>query len=211
MMQQRLSLLVESLLFSTRRKFVKSQLSIKIIALLTALICTMAATAVVAQVSQDAPPAGEIRMAPIHSPAGPFSKGSKRVNIVAGIGTTWQQNYLIVGGGFSYFIADGLALGISGEGWVLNDPTFWKISPDIRYTFWKMDKFKPYVGAFYRRTFITGDFDDYDSWGGRAGVAYRQGNSYVSLGVVHEIYLDCTDTFDDCSTTYPELSFWFSF
>ena len=188
-----------------------SQNTFLVIALITVLICSLGATAVVAQVIQDAPPAGEIRMAPIHSPAGPFVKGSKRVNIVGGMGSSFGQSYLILGGGISYFVADGLAVGISGEGWLLQDPTFWKVSPDIRYTFWKMDKFKPYVGAFYRRTFISGDYEDYDSWGGRAGVAYRQGSSYVSLGVVHEIYLDCDDRFSDCNSTYPELSFWISF
>ncbi len=182
------------------------------VALVTILICSLGSTLASAQVSQNAPAAEEdVYVAPPHYPAGPFAKGSKRLNIVGGAGSTLGQTYLILGVGFSYFIADGLSLGFSGEGWVLQDPTIWKISPDIRYTFWKMNKFKPYVGAFYRRTYMGGDFSDYNSWGGRAGVAYRQGGSYVSLGVVYEEFIDVDSHFGDSNNIYPELSFWFSF
>ena len=145
------------------------------------------------------------------SDAGPYAKGNKRGNLLGGIGSNYGTSYLIIGGGLSYFVADGLSVGIAAEGWVLSDPTFWKLSPEATYTFWKMDRFKPYVGAFYRRTFMSAPFEDFDSWGGRAGVAYRQGGSNVSLGLVHEIYLDCSSDIYDCSTTYPEISFWFSF
>jgi len=145
------------------------------------------------------------------SQAGPFAKGSKRVNFLAGMGSSYNQSYLILGGGLSYFVADGLSLGLGAEGWLLQDPTFWKVSPEARYTFWKMKKFKPYVGAFYRYTFMSDSYEDYESWGGRAGVAYRKGGSYISLGVVHEMYLDCNSDLWDCSSTYPEMSFWFSF
>ncbi len=166
---------------------------------------------VFAQTGTAPPPPAPTYQAPQHSEAGAFAKGSKRVNVVGGAGSNLGQTYLIIGAGISYYLADGLALGLSGEGWILQDPTFWKISPDLRYTFWKMDKFKPYVGAFYRHTFVGDPFEDYDSWGGRAGVAYRQGSSYVSLGVVHEMYLGDKYSGTDSSNTYPELSFWFSF
>ncbi len=189
----------------------KSNKAMLMITLLATLACSLGSTVVMAQISQNAPPEEDLRMAPRNSPAGPFAKGSKRVNIVGGMGSTLGQSYLIIGGGFSYFVADGLAVGISGEGWILQDPTIWKISPDIRYTFWKMDKFKPYVGTFYRRTYMGGNYEDFNSWGGRAGVAYRQGASYVSLGVVHEVFMDWDDRFGDSYTTYPEISFWFSF
>jgi len=164
-----------------------------------------------AQTEQPAPVQEQTYQIDTPSQAGPFAKGSKRANFLGGMGSNFGQTYLILGGGFSYFVADGLSLGLAGEGWILQDPTFWKISPEARYTFWKMDKFKPYVGAFYRRTFIADPYDDFNSWGGRAGVAYRKGGSYVSLGVVHEMYLDCDSNLFDCSSTYPEMSFWFSF
>ena len=33
---------------------------------------------------------------------------------------------------------------------------------------------------------------DYDSWGGRAGIAYRKGGSYVAVGAVYEKFTDYT-------------------
>ncbi len=176
----------------------------------TLLICL--GSAVWAQTTQTVPPAQE-QTYQIQSPnpAGPFAKGSKRANILGGMGSAYGETYLIVGGGFSYFVADGLSVGLAGEGWILQDPTFWKVSPEILYTFWKMKRFKPYAGAFYRKTFMSDPYDNYNSWGGRAGVAYQKGGSFVSLGVVHEMYLDCDSELWDCSSTYPEMSFWFSF
>ncbi len=157
------------------------------------------------------PPQEQTYQVDTPSPAGPFAKGNKRANLVGGAGSSYGQTYLILGGGISYFVADGLSLGLAGEGWLLQDPTFWKVSPEVLYTVWQMKKFKPYVGAFYRKTFMSGDFKDFNSWGGRAGVSYQNGGSYVSLGVVHEMYLDCNSNLFDCSTTYPEMSFWISF
>lgn len=182
---------------------------IKVLLVITAL--SLLATAAWAQTEQLAPAQERTYQSDHASEAGPFAKGSKRVNIVGGIGSNYGETYLIIGGGISYFVADGLSLGLAGEGWILQDPSFWKVSPEARYTFWKMKKFKPYVGAFYRHTFMSDPYDDFDSWGGRAGVTYRKGGSYVSLGVVHEVYLDCDTIFRDCSSTYPEMSFWISF
>ncbi len=179
--------------------------------LLVFTILSCLTTMVWAQTEQPVPTQEQIYRSDPPSQAGPYAKGSKRGNIVGGMGRNMGQNYLIIGGGFSYFVADGLSLGLAGEGWILQDPTFWKISPEARYTFWKMDRFKPYVGAFYRHTFRADPWDDLNSLGGRAGVAYRKGGSYVSVGVVHEEYLDCDSSLWDCSTTYPEMSFWFSF
>lgn len=175
----------------------------------TVLSCLV--TGAVAQTQQPVPPQEQTYQVDNPSQAGPFAKGSKRVNVVGGVGSNYGQTYMILGGGVSYFVADGLSLGLAAEGWILQDPSFWKVSPEARYTFWKMDRFKPYVGAFYRKTFMSDPYDNFNSWGGRAGVAYRQGGSFVSLGVVHEIYLDCNSDLWDCSSTYPEMSFWFSF
>ncbi len=176
----------------------------------------LATSAAWAQVSRNAPvteqPVPEENVKPPQpSQAGPYAKGSRRINLVGGMGSNLGNTYLIIGGGISYYVADGLSLGLAGEGWVLKDPTIWKISPELRYTIWQMDRFKPYVGAFYRRTFVGDPYEDFNSWGGRAGVSYRKGGSYVSLGVVHEEILDCNSNWGDCSSTYPEISFWFSF
>ena len=179
--------------------------------LLLALFLTVMTVPALAQTDTDMETTTEAEqpMVKARPDAGPFAKGRKRVALFGGMGSTLGQSYLILGGGLAYFVADGLEIGVDVEGWLLEDPSFWKVTPQVRYTFFKAKKFKPYAGAFYRHTWIDNPFEDYDSWGRRAGVAYRQGGNYLALGVVHEIYLDCNS--DDCSTTYPEISFWISF
>ena len=141
---------------------------------------------------------------------GPFKKGKVRVGFYAGAGNTLSQTYVIIGGGLGYYILNGLEAGVDVEGWVLQDPTFWKVTPQVRYVFWQLNPIRPYVGAFWRKTFAGGDYSDFNSYGARGGVAYRKGGSYVALGVVYEKYDDYTGLGDDY-TVYPEIAFWLSF
>ncbi len=146
--------------------------------------------------------------------AGPFKKGKVRVGFYVGAGSTYNQTYLILGGGLGYYLLNGLEAGVDLEGWLLQDPIFWKVTPQVRYVVWKMNPIKPYVGAFWRKTFVTGDnplqIPDYDSYGGRLGIAYRSGGKYLALGAVYEKFND--DVFSgDTDTWYPEIAFWISF
>jgi len=70
----------------------------------------------------------------------------------------------------------------------------------------------PYIGAFYRRTYID-NLSDLNSAGGRAGVYIAAGqNAHIGVGAVYESYLDCDETlYIDCADTYPEISFTFAF
>jgi hypothetical protein len=82
----------------------------------------------------------------------------------------------------------------------------------VQYVFHQVPVLKPYIGAFYRRTYVDG-LPDINSAGGRAGVYVQAGrNAYVGAGAVYESYLDCnTTTYRSCSDTYPELSFTVAF
>ncbi len=141
---------------------------------------------------------------------GPFKKGKVRVGFYGGAGSTFDQTYLIIGGGAGYYLLDGLEAGVDLEGWVLKSPTFWKVTPQVRYVLWQMEPIRPYVGAFWRKTFVSGEGADYNSAGGRAGVAYRQGGSYLAVGVVYEKFNDYKGPGDDY-VVYPEFAFWLSF
>jgi len=144
--------------------------------------------------------------------AGPFAKGRKRIGLYGGYGTSFNRNYGIVGAGFGYYVADGLEAGLDYENWFGTSPSVNKVTPQLRYVLWKADPIKPYVGAFWRHTWLGSDWPNYDSWGGRAGIAYRSGGNYLAIGVVHERYLDNDRlNFSDRSDTYPEVSFWLSF
>lgn len=139
-----------------------------------------------------------------------FSKGSTSLGVVLGSGSFGREDYIILGVGVGYYVLPGLELGIDVQHWFSGDPAITKVSPQIRYVFTQPKVIKPYVGAFYRRTFIE-DRDDADSFGYRAG-AYFSAKSgvYIGGGVVYEQYKDC-NRFVDCSDTYPELLFMVSF
>ena len=141
---------------------------------------------------------------------GPFAAGKKRVGIHGGAGRTLNQNYFLLGASFGYYIADGLEVGAGVEGWIFNSPNLWKLTPQVRYVFYQTGAFKPYVGGFYRWVLVGSPYEDYESYGGRFGVAYQKGGSYVAVGGVYERYVD-TDGVGDNDTIYPEVAFWISF
>ena len=144
---------------------------------------------------------------------GPFAKGKVRVGFYGGAGSTLGQTYVILGAGAGYYLMDGLEAGVDLEGWVLQSPAFWKVTPQVRYVLWQVSPIRPYVGAFWRHTFVTGDnsqfIPDYDSYGGRLGIAYRKGGNYLAVGAVYEKFID--SPFTDDSIWYPEIAFWVSF
>jgi hypothetical protein len=143
--------------------------------------------------------------------AGPFSQGSQSVSIIAGSGSAFRDDYLILGLGYGYYLVDGLELGVDAQFWLSGDPSITKVSPQIRYVFTQPKTVKPYIGGFFRRTFIS-DFTDLDSVGYRAGLNFMgQGNFFFGAGFVYERYQDCNDAiFANCSDTYPEILFSFS-
>lgn len=144
--------------------------------------------------------------------AGLFAKGHTHLAIVAGNGYAFDESYLVLGVGASYYVIDGLNLGLYAESWTGGDPGISKLTPSVQYVFWQVPHVSPYLGVFYRRTYVD-NLPDLDSTGGRAGVYIAAGrNAYIGAGAVYESYLDCDDTFySDCTDSYPEISFAFAF
>jgi hypothetical protein len=159
------------------------------------------------------PPPAQVYEAPAPQTGpdpGPFKAGRKRVGLFAGAGSTFNQTYFMIGVGGGYYVLDGLEVGLDVEGWLGKDPSIWKVTPQVRYVLWQLGALKPYVGAFYRANYYASPYPDFNSYGGRAGVAYRNGGNYVAVGVVHEIF-EQDDFFGKSSATYPEVAFWISF
>ena len=144
-----------------------------------------------------------------------FSKNSTSVGVVVGSGSAFDDDYIILGIGAGYYVTEGLELGIDLQRWFSGEPTITKVSPQIRYVFTQSKTLKPYVGAFYRRTYFDDfngiDLDDQDSFGYRAGAYFSTNNRvYIGGGIVYEEFKDCS-RFTDCSTTSPEIIFTVSF
>ena len=144
--------------------------------------------------------------------AGGFSKGRTHFVFTAGTGYAFDETYVVVGLGAQYYVVDGLNLGLHWEYWTGSDPKMSKLTPSVQYVFHKMNPVKPYVGAFYRRTYLE-RLEDLDSFGARAGVYLQAGrNSYIGAGLVYESYVDCeTATYRKCDSTYGEISFTIAF
>jgi hypothetical protein len=161
------------------------------------------AAAAPAAVTATAAPASA---APVQA-AGMFSKGNRRVNGMIGWGHSFGNDYLLVGLGAGYYVANGLDVGVDFEGWFVGDPTVYKLSPRADYVLWKAKRIKPYAGAFYRWNFIGSGIDDKNSLGGRAGAFYqsRGGRSMAGAGVVYERYLDLNESVGSSDVLYPEI------
>ena len=136
----------------------------------------------------------------------PFSAGSVRLSLALGGATAFNRDYSVLGMGVGYFVADGVEAGLDAERWFGNSPRIEQVSPQLRVVFDSEGKFKPYLGAYYRRTHIE-DYRDLDTVGGRAGLYVLAGrNAYLGLGLAQDFHLNCDRTvFASCTETFPEL------
>lgn len=141
-----------------------------------------------------------------------FEQGSTQFSLLAGSGYAFNNNYLVIGAGVSYYVFDGVGVGLSYENWSGSSPSINKISPSVQYVFYRQHSVRPYVGGFYRHSVITG-LPSINSVGARAGVYFAAGSrSVVGVGLAYEFYLNCqTAIYSSCSETYPEISFIFGF
>ena len=143
--------------------------------------------------------------------AGVFSKGRTHFAIYGGTGYAFNDDYFVIGGRGSYYFANGFNAALGAEVWTGGNPDISKITPSIQYVFYKRPVTKPYIGTFYRRTFIE-NLPDLESTGVRAGVYIASSkNLYIGIGAVYESYLDCEETiYRTCDDSYPEISFTFA-
>jgi hypothetical protein len=135
-----------------------------------------------------------------------FSAGNARLSIAFGGATAFNRDYSVFGLGAGYFVADGIEVGLDVEQWFGNSPHIEQVSPQLRVVLNTGGKFKPYVGAFYQRTYIE-NYRDLDTVGGRAGVYVVAGrNMYFGAGLAQDVHLNCDRTvYASCSETFPEL------
>ncbi|MBD3800178.1 MAG: hypothetical protein IE886_01770 [Campylobacterales bacterium] len=141
--------------------------------------------------------------------AGGFDRGSKSVAVTVGSGTGFDNTYTIVGISANYFAMKGLAVGAGYRGWFGGRPAMNEVDLPATYFLPLSATFRPYAGAFYRHTFISGDYDDYETLGARAGIAYAEGRVYLSIGWAEEWYSRSNG--DTIRRGYPELTAAISF
>jgi hypothetical protein len=144
---------------------------------------------------------------PAFAQEGPFSKGTLRFSGGASASTGFGGNSFQLGLGTGYYVMDGLELGLDARSWFGGNYSVHEIEPSVTYVFTQFDRFTPYGGVLYRRTFLE-NRDDLSAYGGRLGILLQQShNIYVRAGVTGIRHHDCDRTIQsDCSDFYPEVS-----
>jgi len=138
-----------------------------------------------------------------------FSKNRASFGVSLGAGYSYGNTYTLVGLSGNYFVVDNLSIGVSYRGWFGATPMQNELALSTNYFIPVSQKFRPYLGAFVRETFVEG-YDNYESYGARGGVAMINKNSYVSIGYAYEQFSSCRFN-NECSSSYPELVFGLSF
>lgn len=138
-----------------------------------------------------------------------YLQGNKNFGFTLGSGSLklgpFTKGYTIVGVSANYFVVDNLELGLGVRAWLGNTPSLQELTLPATYYIPVHEKYRPYLGAFVRHTFIE-NYDDYNSYGVRAGLAVELSErAYMSFGWVQEFYEK--DPFGSSqSNGYPEIS-----
>lgn len=140
-------------------------------------------------------------------PPTPFDQGKMNLSIFGGTTSNFDRRYFAIGGGFGYFVLDGLELGLAAVHQFGDGPSISQVQPRVRYVVQPLvgrSPVIPYVGAFYNHWFIGDGFPDVDAVGGRAGLIYISGRLLLGLGVaVERTVSECVE---DCWAVYPDFS-----
>jgi len=138
----------------------------------------------------------------------PFDRGKMNLSIGGGSTSNFGERYFAIGGGFGYFILDGLELGISAVHQFGDGPSISQVQPRVRYVAQPLvGKFPliPYVGVFYNHWFVGDDIPDVDAIGTRVGLLYISGRLLLGLGIAAERTVsECPD--DECWNYYPDFT-----
>jgi hypothetical protein len=137
----------------------------------------------------------------------PFDQG--RFGLTAGAGTTsaFGARYLAIGAGASYFVLDGVAIGVGTQVQWGDGPTIFRTTPELRYVVQPLvGRFPliPYVAGFYTHWFIGERRNDVDAIGTRGGLLYVSGSVILGLGVAYEHLVSACAM--DCSLVYPDIT-----
>ncbi len=146
----------------------------------------------------------------IYAEGGVFSVGSKNVGFTLGTDNSFGNNYTVLGATVNYFIVDNLSLGASYQAFLGGTPDINQVTVPVTYHLpLENTTYRPYLGAFYNRTFMEKPYNDYDIYGGRAGLSVQTSqNSFMSFGWVQEF---SNTGNDNDNRGYPEFTGGFSF
>ena len=146
------------------------------------------------------------------APAPAAEQGTTSLGVGLASGTQLNKTYTVLTGRLGYYLVRDFEAAIGLEAWRGNDPSIYKLVPELRWEYSGNPNFGPYIGAFLSRTFYDG-LPDRDTYGARIGVYFTLNRgSRLGAGAVTERISNCdTSTYSKCSQTYPEVALHFTF
>ncbi|KPJ88351.1 MAG: hypothetical protein AMJ53_16970 [Gammaproteobacteria bacterium SG8_11] len=137
----------------------------------------------------------------------PFAKNSQHVSFNLGFSDSLNKDYVGFGLGYRYFLLDGFNVGLDFDLLLGDNPIIYRVSPEIRYVFYPLKTFIPYVGAFYQYNYIV-DMENKGGFGARAGLyTPLWSQTYVGYGLSLGELRQCeTEQYGKCSTAQIELN-----
>ncbi len=135
-----------------------------------------------------------------------FMQNTQHLSFNLGFSDSLNKDYVGFGVGYRYFPLDGVELGLDFDLLLGNDPIIYRVSPEIRYVFYPMKTFIPYVGALYQYNYIV-NFENKGGFGARAGFYTPFGDrTYIGYGLsVGELRQCEKSVYGDCSTIQAEF------
>jgi hypothetical protein len=142
----------------------------------------------------------------------PFQQGAVGLSMLVATAFAGDNEYLILGAGLGFYVANGFQIGIDGAVWVFDSPTIGTVTPKLEYVLSPIPIIKPYLGGFVRHYIVGDGRDDFQTAGGRAGVYIAPGDAaYFGFGALYEHQFDCGRRVIPCDQWYPEITVAVSF
>ena len=145
-------------------------------------------------------------------PARAAEEGATSAGLTLGAGRQLDRRYTVLAGRFGYYFVRDFEASVGLEAWQGNDPSLYKVVPELRWSYSGNPRAGPYVAGFLSRTFYDG-LPDRNTYGGRVGFYFTLNRgSRLGVGIVHERIAGCDEsTYRACRQTYPEAGLSFSF
>ena len=143
--------------------------------------------------------------------AGQLAAGKSQLSVGGGSAQILGSNYLIIQGRYGYFMADGFVAELGGQTWIPlggNAGSAYLISPGLTAYLYQAGVVVPYLGTFFQYAVADFELSSQAAVGGRGGILFRQGGSFLGLGARVTQGLDCGAS---CRETIPEISLFLSF
>lgn len=131
-----------------------------------------------------------------------MSVGSKSIGVKLSSASIGREDYTILGLSGNYFVIDNLSIGAAYEYWFSGSPSISKLTVESTYFIPLAEKIKPYAGILASRYFVGDGFDDSNSHGFRAGLAFINSPVILSAGIKREYFSEDKGVFSGDSTTY---------